>query len=320
MLKLGAALIAAVLLTAQAQIPTARPSEPPAKSQRSKAPAKTNTNQAAKDERGTDEVPLVVKFAASPNDAADAQEAKEAGKKQAMTEKKLADDTWYLALWTFLLVVVAAAQAGLFVWQLRDLRKSTNAASANAQAALISADTAKRASRAYVKMSHYSPGIEFIPNMGAIHLFGAIRIKNFGHTPAHVTDVYIGSLITPVDEGLPAIPEYPPIEGREISAAFLVADDEFIHRFDFAPAPTETEAIRDGTADLYIIGYVDYRDRFGDRHRGSYARIYDLGIDDRDQYPNDEMFEARNNLTIVSAPRYNDDRLRTPDEGVDWDD
>jgi len=162
--------------------------------------------------------------------------------------------------------------------------------------------------RAYVKMSHFSPGVSFVQNMGAPHAILAIRVRNFGHTPAHVTDVYVGSLITSAGEGLLHPPEYPSIEGREIGAAFLVADDEFIHRVDFGLTHADHTAVINGAADLYIIGYVDYRDKFGQIHRGAYARIYDPGIDEPPaNVAGLEAFENRNNLTIVSEPRYNDD-------------
>jgi len=173
--------------------------------------------------------------------------------------------------------------------------------------------------RAYVKLSHYPPGVQFIQNMGAPHIVMAVQIKNHGHTPAHVSDVYIDSRIVPADQGLPATPLYPQLEGREVAAAFLVANDEFLHRVDLGITNADHAAIMDGTSELYIVGYVDYQDKFGQRHRGTYARAYEPEID---APPHNvaaaEDFANRNNLTIVSIPQYNDDRPRVWGEGADW--
>ena len=212
------------------------------------------------------------------------------------------------------LTALATIAVGYFTWTLWQSNEAAGKLAERGQ------EHFRVTERAYVKMSHFSPGIEFVQNMGAIHIITSIRVKNFGHTPAHVTDVYVGSLITAVGAGLPDIPEYPPIEGREIAAAFLVADDEFVHHVDFAPTHAETEAVQNGTADLYIIGYVDYRDKFGDRHRGAYARLYDSTVDwVPANMAAQEAFANRNNLTIVSDGKYNDDRFRVHGEGVDWD-
>ena len=63
------------------------------------------------------------------------------------------------------------------------------------------------------------------------------------------------------------------------------------------------------THTLYLIGYVDYIDQFGQRHRGGYARMYK---------PLTVLLQNQNNLFYVIQEGYNYDRLRKRGEGEDW--
>jgi hypothetical protein len=178
--------------------------------------------------------------------------------------------------------------------------------------------------RAYVKMSHYPPGIDWFETTAMAHATIAIRVKNFGRTPGHVTDVHVEGRLLQEGEELPAIPQYELLEGREITSAFLVTDDEFVHRVDLGIPPRDLQKIREGAARYFIIGYVDYRDRFGGHHRGCFGRFYDPDIDDTAQLGSgnvwtEEVWTGRNNLTIIEQPLYNDDRERVRGEGNDWD-
>ncbi len=56
-----------------------------------------------------------------------------------------------------------------------------------------------------------------------------------------------------------------------------------------------------------LIGYVDYLDKFGGRHRGGYARKFAPELDGTD-----------NNLIFVDQTGYNYDRSRKKGEGNDW--
>ncbi len=73
--------------------------------------------------------------------------------------------------------------------------------------------------------------------------------------------------------------------------------------------------MKDYSSDLFIVGFVDYRDKFGTRHRGGYARKYAIAKDDRCSYDSDEAFLKRNNLIIVTESGYNYDRPRRRGEG-----
>lgn len=69
---------------------------------------------------------------------------------------------------------------------------------------------------------------------------------------------------------------------------------------------------------LWLYGYVDYRDRFGTRHRGGYMRRYERF--DRTAAPDalGHLPERYNNLVFDPTPGFNYDRERERGEGNDW--
>jgi hypothetical protein len=174
--------------------------------------------------------------------------------------------------------------------------------------------------RAYVKMSHRPPGAFLAKINNRWFAIVTLRIKNFGNTPASVTDAYITSEVIPEGQSLSDTPVHREWGERERVSAFLVREDEFNHRAHLGLTQAQYDAVMAGDAELNVFGYVDYRDKFGTRHRGTYARVYDPLIDDRTGYMSDEEFAGRNNLTIVSKPLYNADFERKKGEGVDWSD
>ena len=90
--------------------------------------------------------------------------------------------------------------------------------------------------------------------------------------------------------------------------------DHFFFHWDDTVTPADLEDIRAGRKFLYVFGYVDYRDLFGVRHRGGYARRYEPLVDKAE--PNNPN---RNNLVFADEPRYDYDRERKRGEGNDWD-
>lgn len=163
--------------------------------------------------------------------------------------------------------------------------------------------------RAYVKLSHTPPGAQFTTDLGQPAVVVQLQVKNFGHTPAYVTDVYLDVRILEEDEQLPPIPEYQPIDGRVPVEGFLVADDLFYHQVVMGVTHAQWKTTKEENGRLIVLGYVDYRDKFGDTHRGAYAREYDGDMDTRERYETDKDWRARNNLPIITQARYNDDFL-----------
>ena len=171
--------------------------------------------------------------------------------------------------------------------------------------------------RAYIKMSHRPPGIE--PE-GITGLFWVnLEIANFGKTPARVTDVVLTPVVVPHQKGLPEIPDYSvPAVRDNIPNAFLVTEDKFFSVQRCKIPKLEMTSIMELESDLFLIGFVDYVDQFGQRYRGGYARRYQPRMDDRSRYRTDDAFEQRSNLVFVAQNGYNYDRPRGRGEGNDW--
>lgn len=203
--------------------------------------------------------------------------------------------TWAIVFFTLALVVVGSLQW----WTYRKILNTT-----------------KVMERAYVGMSHFPPGLTIEKATG--HFYGRMRVKNFGRTPARITDALLKAQVLPNTELLPNIPDYRQIrEKGNIPKAFLVTEDEFF--LPFTACLDDIPGIEDGTTKLWLYGYVDYIDQFGQRHRAGYARMYDPVRDNRSNYRSDEDFAGRSNLVFVAQNSYSYDRPRQKGEGNDWE-
>jgi len=174
-----------------------------------------------------------------------------------------------LAVFTLLLVVV-----GVLQWcTLNATHKSNNVVE-----------------RAYVALSHLPPGLEF-PDADPPAARVSARVRNHGNTPADVTAISLRLVArtTPLPDTPASLYAAP-----EKITAFLTARDKFFVRRSWPLAANDFEKIKAGTARLYLVGYVDYQDRFGRRHRHGYARVFD-------------GTSPGNNLVFVTNTGYNYD-------------
>jgi hypothetical protein len=167
--------------------------------------------------------------------------------------------------------------------------------------------------RAYVKMSHTEPGLDWRGSNGAFSI--AMEIRNFGNTPANVTDIVLRQILLPDGTPLPPVPDYTRQRDKASFHAFLVKDESFVYEnpqpFSVGSAVKEQEVL-DSVTSLYVFGFVDYIDKFGVRHRSGYARKF---------LPNPiKNMPHSNNLVFVTDPGYNYDWERYVDEGNDWAD
>jgi hypothetical protein len=98
-----------------------------------------------------------------------------------------------------------------------------------------------------------------------------IGVKNSGNTPAEV----LGYDVTLV-HGIPLDPnpERPPIpSGPPLFSLMPRSSLNIWQNFPMASSQLLQE-IRQGAIEPYLIGWVVYRDRFGNRHRSGYGRQY----------------------------------------------
>jgi hypothetical protein len=186
------------------------------------------------------------------------------------------------ALFTLALVCVGTIQVGLFVWQLRLIRKSlrdakiaAEAARDSAEAAVISAKHMPRIERAYLFL-----GLEVTSRIVAFEAGLAdtrskieFGFKNHGKTPASIEELHVMAKFW--REGWPAmaVADVMAIQkGWMISAGETQAgySTEFTLRSD------EIARAREGKGYILFWGKVVYRDVFGDIHESGWCRAHDF--------------------------------------------
>ena len=148
--------------------------------------------------------------------------------------------------------------------------------------------------RAYVRMSHVTPdnapALTFDDSSVALL---RVQIKNWGRTPARILALHVETNVLPRDQKLPLVPQYRtnpvPLEVFLVPSASFYTPGNFTH-------PIDIDAVRSGTLILRIIGYVDYVDGFGQRHRSTYGREF---------VPAPKS--SHNNLSFIVEGGYNDD-------------
>lgn len=147
--------------------------------------------------------------------------------------------------------------------------------------------TTRAVERAYVILSHETRkwvegdenrrafDVRGDPSSERLEMVFAFQVQNEGRTP---TDVLGGGLwmhhlpdAFPQSKPIPMVPATQPVH---VDPAFLVPRGlTFAETLIFLDAETWAR-VQDGSEHLWLIGYVDYRDRFGKRHRGGYGRHY----------------------------------------------
>lgn len=207
--------------------------------------------------------------------------------------------TWF----TFCLVLVGVGQTYV-LWS------TVVATRVAAEAAKTGAESVMLAERAYVKMGHVLPGIEYDePHPSSPFCIIRIRfkVKNFGKTPAVVSDVQAGGCVLDTEILLPSNPPYLRLDATP--NAFLVPGEDFEWPKRIALDRLLAAAAWMGTRRLWVYGFVDYRDSFGGRHRSGWVRYYNYAAD-----------PGTDNLFQTAEGRYDYDRPRKPGEGSDWGD
>lgn len=235
--------------------------------------------------------------------------------------------SWYNSIWektlaepiniytlglTFFTLVLAISTIGLWIATTRTTRHTKIAAEAaqkSADASLQAATANMFTTRAYVRISTCPPGIIFI-EQPIPQLTCRLEIKNYGETPAHITDIVIQAKISEIGQLLPDIPDFDNAKRYPCSNAFLVRGESISYHFfnDSILTKTLITDIKDGKSILNLYGQVDYIDTFGNRHRGGFGQNYYPAHDQRRNYSSDEAFTTRNNLTFLMQADYNYDR------------
>jgi hypothetical protein len=190
-------------------------------------------------------------------------------------DDKSPTDRWMVGL-TALLVAVGAGQAGLFLWQLRYVRKSVDDAAIAAGAAedsvKLAKGTAERQLRAYVLIERVE--FSFPPDQPngpwAVHVI----LKNFGQTPAYFVDAKTERRISqtiPETESLSLSTEAQTVAGTIIAPGHLhtIPLSNFL-----ISGQGEAKYCNVNGHVAYVWGRVDYVDAFGQRHFTKFQMVH----------------------------------------------
>jgi hypothetical protein len=283
-------------------------------------------NEAARQrQRETDNIAAIASVLSSIDRRQADEDQRRAAEEPKNWGQRLWQSLWNPAVSNWALAFFAAIAAFIGVRTLKairlDVRQTAKAATAAQKSAEATADalsTQREIERAYIAMSHkdilflefsqITPKRPTVDHENPDCIDFVIEIRNFGRTPGDILGGYSGYIFQPGHDG-PDLRNVGPMTGGNghLPPAFLVPHPEGM--LDFAATiRLGKEALRrlrsedpDNDAKvLWIVGEVDYRDRFHKIHRGGYARIFSK--------------DARNFVIDPSVKDLNYDRPLTPAE------
>lgn len=277
-------------------------SRPPPQSEQVRVQTAPNTQATQSDQSGTQAQPLIVNVQPSPQDKTFANEQRREHNEEASTNRWIAFFTGVTGVATVLLFVVGGIQVGLFVWQLRLIRKSlmdaeraagtaTNAANAAQESAVAtkqSVESYVRGERPYVYMESpkaaWRPyltgqytirengdvlGTRHPPSAADTHVEYAFR--NVGRTPAIIKEIAV--MVTVVAD-LPATPDYTSMTRTVTGPIPLPAGDKTGQWSDHLGRVLSDEESRDldsGAQFVFLIARIKFADVFGYLHTRGFA-------------------------------------------------
>src|SRR5262249_8502167 len=148
----------------------------------------------------------------------------------------------------------------------------------------------------YVTMSHYPPGLDFSePD----YVWITVKIHNYGRTPADVLGGTISLFLSEEHDRPPASVE-PARSYSGVPPVMLVTGDHVDFRTLLSLSSDELQSVRAGDNHLWVVGHVDYLDRFKGKHRAGYARHFN-------RFSQELIFDR-------STQGLNFDRMPTKDE------
>jgi hypothetical protein len=171
---------------------------------------------------------------------------------------------------TFILFLVGIVQAGLFVWQLRLIRKSLRPAEEAARAATANARAMIENERPWIGVDTvWSEKLE----PGVIIQKAYVRIKNTGKTPAlRMRATFKGSVLPKS-----AAPTAPQVSSEAPKPLFPNVLD-FYHPFgSFVLSDADFQEIIAGTRAAWIVGRIEYFDGSNRPHQTLVCCRWDQG-------------------------------------------
>ena len=189
------------------------------------------------------------------------------------------------------LVVITEVLAGLAVlqwiamlWQANETRRSASAAKEAAQAAFKNAQAVIDAERPHLIFSddiellglkdnfvESAPDRRYEGKEGLRHLMGTYHFVNCGKTPCQIESnahwFVVGTL--------PNVPDYEPLD--KIPGVWIAPENPLTCAAEPRPrslTATQRAEILNGKTPLHVIGRIEYKSVFGDKHRIRFAYRY----------------------------------------------
>lgn len=134
--------------------------------------------------------------------------------------------------------------------------------------------------RAYLNISHKTPPSFLIATPlinGRNTAEIKIKFKNHGETPGRLVEFAFTTKCIPHGDTLGPRVEYGTMTPTLVNAS-LVPRGNIIYKQPSFEFNADMLSVVAGKLDLWLIGYADYVDTFGDWHRKGYARLYDPNI------------------------------------------
>jgi len=233
-------------------------------------------------ERGTQKAPLVIELSNPPNGDTIAAELKKNREDQAAENRRL-------HVFTKLLILVGVLQFAALFFTVWVTNKLANASKAAAQATASMADSIRHAERAYLFFKVIKTGLDV--DMSATVTPSdngrlTYAFANMGRTPAILTEHFNETVFRPRRMGFPepldtsgaliGVNRFPP--GVVVAAN---ADHMFWENTIRMPLiyGKDWYGFAENTGDrdnLFLIGYIRYRDVFGTRYLRGYCAIFNV--------------------------------------------
>lgn len=239
---------------------------------------RTAKEQPAKDQRGTKQQPLVIEGIPTAKPDAETREEREYRTQQttiaAVIGKSLQGiekESERASLLTLGLVVVAIVQAGLFVWQLLDLKSATRIAAATSRAARRSALASERALKTSMTIEGAALVVDVTeaglivqpPGAPGVRPFVNYGIRNFGRSAATIIR-FQDRLRWAAALQIPADFDGEALEARPERNVILIPERNVVPIGCVLPHNIqEPEWNNPGDLRLHLVSRVEYRDVFG---------------------------------------------------------
>ena len=254
-----------------------------------KPPSKNGYQQTKTEQTGAENAPLFVKGdVTTKQDKTEAERDAEERKHKARVDAALVEYTRWLALLTGCLFFAAVAQVGLFVWQLRLMRKATENAGAAARAAFASAKASNVVATTAREefLATHRPKLILQDAFCDDTEFGhpiAVKyvIVNIGETPARIIESAIEiKVITTEGDGFGAHPRITIQKGQNEIGDVKINAGEGLERTFNSKSKWNADSRRDvlePNLGVFFCGHFAYEDDQKIKRHTLFWRRYDFG-------------------------------------------